>query len=433
MSHGSASSHWVRRVLSAAALTAAIAIAAPGCQQKPAQAGKVDKDNSQLAAKAPTEGQQPVEQQSPSNALAEKINQYSQELAKQLAQSRAADAAAQANGDPSQVQFMKPGANVALAPTTKPASKPEPEPKVVPLAQPVVDAQPSSANQSVAIATPATMIQGGATGQAMGQMRLLPDELSRTVVAPKPALPAADLEAKLARHIQDYPRDLWAHLDYQLLHFLRDEQTPQLDALTALPLEDRELIATVMDGLTNFRNTLRADGNTLLSRKIKPLLELSDRLRSQADLNIPVATLCTNVDGFGVYEPISPSRFLAGKEHQAIVYCEVENFSSAPVSDKQLWETKLAQEAVLYTESGMPVWVDKSGAITDRSRNRRHDFFLVKKIKLPAQLTIGRYLLKVTVEDQQAKRVAEQTIPIEIVAQVETSPAPTASAGVVGK
>src|SRR2546423_8857004 len=157
-------------------------------------------------------------------------------------------------------------------------------------------------------------------------MKLSPDELHRVVATPKPALPGADLEAKFSRHIQDYPRDLWAHLDFQLLHFLRDEQTPQLDALTTLPLEDRELIATVMDGMTNFRNTLRADGNTLLSTKVKPLLELADRLRSQADLTIPVATLCTRVDGFGVYEPIDPLRFDAGKEHLAIVYCEVEEF-----------------------------------------------------------------------------------------------------------
>jgi hypothetical protein len=122
-------------------------------------------------------------------------------------------------------------------------------------------------------------------------------------------------------------------------------------------------------------------------------------------------------------------RFIAGKEHQAIIYCEVENFASTPstpTSDKKQtehetksWETKLSQEAVLYTESGMPVWVDKAGTVVDHSRNRRRDFFIVKKIKLPPALTIGRYLLKVTVEDQQAKRVAEQTMQIEIVAQMD--------------
>jgi hypothetical protein len=55
--------------------------------------------------------------------------------------------------------------------------------------------------------------------------------------------------------------------------------------------------------------------------------------------------------------------------------------------------------------------------LTDFSHRRRHDFFVAKPIILPRSLTIGRYLLKVTVEDQQARRIAENTVPIEIVAQ----------------
>jgi hypothetical protein len=251
-------------------------------------------------------------------------------------------------------------------------------------------------------------------------MSVSPGELNKSVIAVKPAATGADLEVKLVKHLQDSPREVWAHLDYQLLQFLRDEQVPQLDALSSLPLEDRELISVVMDGLTNFRNGLRADNNTLLSKKIKPLMELADRLRSQAELNIPAMALCTRVDAFGIYEPIDPPRFLAGKEHTALLYCEIENFASTSVADKKIWETKLSQEATLYTESGMPVWVDKAGKVVDRSRNRRHDFYIVKRIHLPANLTLGRYLLKVTVEDQEAKRVAEQTMPLEIVAQMET-------------
>ena len=192
-----------------------------------------------------------------------------------------------------------------------------------------------------------------------------------------------------------------------------------MDALSSLPLEDREVVATIMDGLTNFRSALRADNNMLLSKKIKPLLELADRLRSQADLNIPALALCKSVEGFGMYDPMEPARFAAGSTHEAILYCEVENFACVSQGDKQRWETRLAQEATLYTESGMPVWVDKSGQIVDSSRNRRHDFFLVKRIKLPSTLSIGRYLLKVTVEDQQSKRLAEQTVPVEIDAQLD--------------
>ncbi len=247
-----------------------------------------------------------------------------------------------------------------------------------------------------------------------------PPATTPALAPPAAALPRLtgndSLERTLSGRLEQYPRDASAQLDYQLYQLLCERPAPQLEALTPLLAEDRELIATVIDGLANFRAELRRDANSLLSRKIAPMLEMGDRLKTQAELTIPTASLCTRVDGFGVYEPINPPRFAAGKDHPAIVYCEVANFATQK-NDKGFWETKLSQEATLYTESGMFVWQDKSKPIVDLSRNRRHDFFLVKLVRLPANLTIGRYLLKVTVIDQQINRVAEATLPIQIVAE----------------
>jgi hypothetical protein len=72
---------------------------------------------------------------------------------------------------------------------------------------------------------------------------------------------------------------------------------------------------------------------------------------------------------------------------------------------------------VLYTETGLPVWQDKTENIPDLARQLRHDFFVVKKTKFPANITIGRYILKVTIVDQQANRVTEATLPVLFVAQ----------------
>ena len=81
-----------------------------------------------------------------------------------------------------------------------------------------------------------------------------------------------------------------------------------------------------------------------------------------------------------------------------------------------MYETKLTQETTLYTEAGLPVAQEKARTLIDLSRNRRHDFFVVKMMKVPATLPIGRYLLKVTIIDQTVSRVAETTIPITVVA-----------------
>ena len=236
--------------------------------------------------------------------------------------------------------------------------------------------------------------------------------------APAVASVSSDLfAAQLARKAADFSADLSAQLDNQFLKLIRDESVPDLQALAGLAPEDRELLGALMDSLTNFRNQIRQGGNMLFSNKIRPLIDLSDRLRSQAELSVPTVALCKKVQAFGTYDEISPARFVAGQDHDAIVYCEVENFMSQ-VNNSGAYETRLTEDVVLYTEaSGLPVWSDPKSTCVDDSRRRRHDFIVVKRIRLPHTLTIGRYLLKVTIEDQQARRIAENTLPIEIVAQ----------------
>jgi hypothetical protein len=326
-------------------------------------------------------------------------------------------------GEPSVVDFMDPEQFTLGLPARSGRSRKSDGPvTIIPISDPVLQATPSDANRGAALTTPAAddkVRTAVATNTKLPPM-LADGALDKAVASPASARDkspsAGDLELSLSRQLSSNANELWPHLDFQLLQFLKDKPTPQLDVMTKLSTEDRELIASVMDGLTNFRNALRADNNMLMSRKVKPLLEMADRVRAQADLTIPAVALCTKVDGFGVYEPIEPARFTAMKEHAVIVYCEVENFASQQ-TEKKLWETRLSQEVVLYTETGLPVWQDKTETIPDFARRRRHDFFIVKKTKLPGNVAIGRYLLKVTIVDQQASRVAEATIPVQFVAQ----------------
>jgi hypothetical protein len=329
-----------------------------------------------------------------------------------------------AAGEPSVVDFLEPDQfAIGLPQRGNGGSKAEPPVTVVPISNPVVQATPSDANRGATLVAsekqPRTAVAAN-TNAGSGIPPLLADGAFEKAGAPATprdtSISGGDLELSLTRQLTSNNGDLWAHLDFQLLQFLKDRPTPQLDTLARLPAEDRELVSSVMDGLTNFRNALRADSNMLMSRKVKPLLELADRVRAQADLTIPAIALCRTVSAFGVYEPIEPARFTALKEHPVIVYCEVENFASHQ-NDKKFWETRLSQEVVLYTETGLPVWQDKTETIPDFARRRRHDFFIVKKTKLPGNVAIGRYLLKVTIVDQQANRVAEATVPVQFVAQ----------------
>jgi hypothetical protein len=310
--------------------------------------------------------------------------------------------------DSSAAKSASPFSTTPIAPTTPVAAAPQ---KIE--QKPPVQTTLTLANQEAAVAAPA---QPAPADTANSPITIAPDSKAETASSVTMTAGADAFELRIAKRAREYPRDVSANLDNQLLMFLRDESVPQLNSLSGLPTEDRELISAVMDGLSNFRNTLRQDNNMLLSRKIRPLTDLADRLSTQADLSIPTLTLCTKVEGFGRYDAIEPAHFVAQKEQQAIVYLELENFSSKQ-NDAKMWQTDVTQEAVLYTEDGLQVWADKTQRIQDLCRNRRHDFFLRTLVKFPGNLTVGRYMLKVTIVDQQANHVAEASLPIQMVAQ----------------
>lgn len=233
------------------------------------------------------------------------------------------------------------------------------------------------------------------------------------------ATPAdAALASKLAENVKDDPRDAASQLDLQLLRFIHGDSTPDQAALANLPQEDRDTLNALIDGLANYRSQLRADDNMLLNKKVKPLLDMAERLRASTDLEVSKIAVCREVAAFGQYEPIEPARLEAkqGQDFKPIIYCEVSNFSSTP-NERSIWETKLKYSASLYKDDGdgIEVWRGKPAEITDMCRNRRKDFFIRDYVVLPQTLSLGGYLFKVTVTDEQANRVAEATVPIQIV------------------
>lgn len=365
---------------------------------------------------------QPVQQSSPAanvdqmeaargspDVLAVRAENYSRQIESMLSKRDVAQGPAVA----SKVQWADPG-DFRLGDAT-PTARSEPvDPGAPSPIRAAIQTSPSQANRVAAISQ-----REASAVTASANMPARADEPStRPSSARMPASAGAtgQLADRLSARIREFPRDVCTHLEYQLLQLLLEEQVPQLSVLSSLPTEDRELISAVLDGLSLFRSTLRSDNNMLLSKKIRPLIDMSDRLRSQADLTIPTVALCRTVKGFGDYEPIEPARFVAGSEQKAILYCEIANFSSN-LNDAHQWETQLRQELVLYTEFGVPVWSDKTDLIKDAARTRRHDFFVNKRIIIPKNLTVGRYLLKASIVDLQANRVAEASVPIVVAAE----------------
>ena len=198
----------------------------------------------------------------------------------------------------------RPAPSIAtLEPTTRAA---EPAPKTQPAELEIAP------NQPIAVVGPPTPPDLAATK--------VPQLTVRTEAGSRPReMTTDDLLHRFEQRAKDFPNDVAGQFDLQLFQFLREEKVPQLPEMSALPTEDREILAALLDSLTNFRNGLRRDNNMLMSNKIQPLIELATRLRSKAELTIPTIALCKAVRGFGVYDPVQPE-FVAGKDQPLIVY-----------------------------------------------------------------------------------------------------------------
>ncbi len=140
-----------------------------------------------------------------------------------------------------------------------------------------------------------------------------------------------------------------------------------------------------------------------------------DELFGHQPIRIREVELCRRVSGYGVYEPFESHTFLAGREQKAIVYVELDHYQS--LEKESGFEVRLRQEVAIYNESdGLLVWRNEPVEISDDSRNRRRDFFVVQLVTMPARMTVGKFRLKVSITDLHGGSVDETSIPVEFVA-----------------
>ncbi len=228
----------------------------------------------------------------------------------------------------------------------------------------------------------------------------------------------ADLAATLRARAEIAPNPLSVNIPLAALEAFEPDlmEDPRESPL----LTPRE--AETLDAYRSIQSAARATAtsNSPVGRLEAAMTDAAQRLKAWNTLRITTARLCARVQGYGVYEPMPGPRFLAGRAHQAIVYVELEDFTSRRGSlpgGGSGHITELAQSIRLYHDAdGLLVWEQPEQHVTDHCRNRRRDFYLVQLIELPETLTVGSYRLKMTIRDRATDAVAEAILPVEIVA-----------------
>ncbi len=221
----------------------------------------------------------------------------------------------------------------------------------------------------------------------------------------------------------------------QYLGLLEQSSFPLREAIASLMLEtlasageeaDARRIDSYLAGpesvvLGAYRSHFR-EVNALLQREapveeiVASAVRLSEALSATAPFQVADFRLCLSVSSFGNFEETPLYTWEAGRSRVLIAYVELDRFTSTLASDGR-YRTKLTQQFDLYTDAdGALVYSEPPLAVEDLCTRKRRDFFVVRYITLPGDLSLGKYNLKVTIRDDQSGSVAEATLPLTIVA-----------------
>lgn len=234
---------------------------------------------------------------------------------------------------------------------------------------------------------------------------------------------SAELAARLAEKADTDERPIGALLALSSLEFAGPGLSRDAQPNSRLTPAEADALHAWADGVRQAASEISAGATGDEAAEVirRALAGALDRAAAGGSVGIARAALCTKVDGFGRYTEFPGRSVLAGRKQRAIVYVELDRFGHRPASGpdgEAGFSVELTQDLSLYHEAdGLLAWRKGEQEISDFSRNRRRDFFVVQMIDLPETLTIGKYALKVRVRDRATGAEAEASLPIEVVAQ----------------
>lgn len=171
--------------------------------------------------------------------------------------------------------------------------------------------------------------------------------------------------------------------------------------------DSRELLTALL-GATEAVRRIALNPLDMGEDALRHVDQLRAAVADRADPVVSTIALCRKVSTFGVYAPMPPESFVAGRPTQTIVYSEIENLRSERTGDGQ-FRTVLATRLEILSADGRSIWQHEEPEIVDLCRGRRSDFFIAQRITLPPTMAAGDYVLKVLAEDKLSGKASEAT------------------------
>lgn len=325
-------------------------------------------------------------------------------------QIRPADTAAPSGPPPSSAEF------VTLIADPDPNIEPVPQPPP----PPVAPATPSPATPGPEPAIEVTMVPptlDTVTVHAAPNMPVATTETAAPGIN-KPAVARggpASLRDFLEQSLPSEEGSFREQLDRRILWVVAGDYERARQPLSLVTAEQQELASRFVEAWVVIRECHMGDPTRAATVAARELEALQKSLQRVSELSIPTVKLCSAVRSYGQYDAIEPARFPAGSGAEFVLYCEVSDFVSEP--ENELYTTRFDMTTTILNRIGDTVLEIKDTEIVDRCRNRRHDCFIPRLVRLPETLPPGQYVAKVTVIDKLGQKVAEGRAPFQLVAR----------------
>lgn len=173
----------------------------------------------------------------------------------------------------------------------------------------------------------------------------------------------------------------------------------------------REFWSKQLLGLTTWLDVERTPNAMTRAGETKKILsEAISSLGEAAPLDVRNLVFGKQLDTYGCYEEFKTNRFVPGQE--VLLYAEVENFSNE--STPKGFRISLRCRYEIYNIQGGRVADHDLPETGGYCRNRRRDYYITYRMRMPPHLSSGQYVLKLTVEDLKSKRIGESQLPFTV-------------------
>ncbi len=203
-------------------------------------------------------------------------------------------------------------------------------------------------------------------------------------------------------------------LDRRMLLVLAGDLESARQPLDAVSDEQQRIAAQFIESLIAMREIRGGDPQAEVDKLRSQVSRLHETLRSTSDPAISTLALCRSVRGFGLYELFDPPLVMAGSDTEFIAYIEVRDFAAEELPSGE-FESRFALRTSVLNRGGETLLDMTDDSVVDRCRSRRRDCFIPRLVRIPASLSPGEYVVKVSLTDKIAQRVTEQRTTFRVV------------------